>query len=165
MTDPASFWIQSTDEPSFKPLEGDAEVDVAVLGAGITGVTAAHLLKEAGRTVALVESRRVLQGATGYTTAKVTSGHGLVYAQLAHSLGEETACAYAAANEWAKEWIASLVDERGIQCEFERRDNLVYTESESEVSQLEQEVIAMRRAGLEASLVRETSLPTRSRRR
>jgi glycine/D-amino acid oxidase-like deaminating enzyme len=52
---------------------------VAVVGAGITGLTAATLLKQAGKTVALVESKEMVRGTSGYTTAKVTAGHRLVY--------------------------------------------------------------------------------------
>ena len=39
-------------------------------------MTAAVLLKRAGKRVALLDSNRIVRGATGYTTAKVTSGHG-----------------------------------------------------------------------------------------
>ena len=84
------LWLDgaSTDFPR---LSGTVDVDVAVVGAGITGATTAHLLKQAGRTVALIESSRVGYGATGYTTAKLTVGHNLVYRDLVDSFGEETA--------------------------------------------------------------------------
>src|SRR3712207_8043941 len=48
-------------------LDRDFEVDVAVLGAGLCGVTTALLLKRAGKRVALVEANRVGRGTTGYT--------------------------------------------------------------------------------------------------
>lgn len=71
-----SYWVESTPETDYPSLTGGTSVDVAVIGAGITGLTAAALLKRAGKTVAVVESKRIVRGATGYTTAKVTSGHG-----------------------------------------------------------------------------------------
>jgi FAD dependent oxidoreductase len=66
-----SFWLEHA-AAAYPPLSHDLDVDVAVVGAGITGVTAAHLLKQARRTVALLEMNRVGYGATGYTTAKLT---------------------------------------------------------------------------------------------
>ena len=49
-----SYWIRSAKLPHFPKLASDVKVDVAVVGGGITGVTAAYLLKKAGRTVATV---------------------------------------------------------------------------------------------------------------
>ena len=71
-----SLWVGTTKETGYHQLHGDVEADVAVVGAGITGLTVALLLKERGRRVVLVEAGRVASGATGYTTAKLTVVHG-----------------------------------------------------------------------------------------
>src|ERR687895_1989877 len=94
-----SFWIETTPETDYPRLTEGVSVDVAVVGAGITGITAAVLLKRAGKTVALLDSRRIVHGATGYTTAKVTSGHGAGYSKIRKGFGEEGARLYAQANE------------------------------------------------------------------
>ncbi len=154
-----SFWVGTTPETDYPPLAGDASVDVAVIGGGITGVTAAVLLKRAGRKVALVESKRIVRGATGYTTAKVTAGHGAVYAQLAKRFGEEGARIYAESQQAAIERIAELCSQDGIDCDFERKANFVYAESEQEAENLREEAEAARVAGLPASFVTETPLP------
>nr|MDP9473914.1 FAD-dependent oxidoreductase [Chloroflexota bacterium] len=98
-----SLWIATTPETAYPPLSGEVAVDVAVIGAGITGLSVATLLKRAGVRVAVIEAGRVASGVTGYTTAKVTSLHGLVYAGLARDLGEERAGLYAEANQAAIE--------------------------------------------------------------
>ena len=49
-----SYWLEHADV-RYPPLHDELEVDVAVIGAGITGVTAAYLLAQAGTSVALVE--------------------------------------------------------------------------------------------------------------
>jgi glycine/D-amino acid oxidase-like deaminating enzyme len=53
----SSYWVESTPETGYPRLDGDLEVDVAVVGGGITGVTTAFLLKRAGKRVALLEMK------------------------------------------------------------------------------------------------------------
>jgi glycine/D-amino acid oxidase-like deaminating enzyme/nitrite reductase/ring-hydroxylating ferredoxin subunit len=154
-----SFWLETTPETDYPALTDGQSVDVAVVGAGITGVTAAVLLKRAGKTVALLDSRRIVRGATGYTTAKVTAGHGASYSKIRKGFGEDGTRTYAEANEAALERIAQFVDEDGIDCDFERKANYVYAESDEEVAQLRQEAEVERKAGLAVNLVDETPLP------
>jgi glycine/D-amino acid oxidase-like deaminating enzyme/nitrite reductase/ring-hydroxylating ferredoxin subunit len=153
-----SLWLESS-AGAYSPLAGDVEADVAVIGAGITGTTAALLLKQAGKTVVVLESSRVGHGATGYTTAKLTVGHGTIYRQLADSFGAETARIYASSNGAALERVAAIVREHSIDCDFERTSNYVYTEEEGSVRRLEREAEAARAAGVDAELTTETGLP------
>ncbi|HET9323834.1 MAG TPA: FAD-dependent oxidoreductase [Gaiellaceae bacterium] len=154
-----SFWIGTTPKTNYASLGDEVTVDVAVVGAGITGITAAALLKREGMTVALLESKRIVQGATGYTTAKVTAGHGLAYTKIRDVFGEDGARTYAEANQAAIERIARFVEEDGIECDFERKPNYAYAEDAEQAKQVEQEVEAEKAAGLPAELVRETPLP------
>jgi glycine/D-amino acid oxidase-like deaminating enzyme/nitrite reductase/ring-hydroxylating ferredoxin subunit len=154
-----SFWLATTPSTDYPPLEGGISVDVAVIGGGITGLTAAMLLKRAGKTVAVVESKRIVRGATGYTTAKVTAGHGLIYAELERTFGAEGARTYAQANQGAIERIFELAAAVGADCDLERKANFVYAETQDELDSIQQEVEAAQRAGLDASFVSATSLP------
>jgi glycine/D-amino acid oxidase-like deaminating enzyme/nitrite reductase/ring-hydroxylating ferredoxin subunit len=159
MTHGRSYWVASTPETAYPELSSAVEVDVAVVGAGITGVTAAVLLKRGGKRVALLDSKRIVCGATGYTTAKVTSGHGAAYGKLTDAFGEEGARTYAESNQAAIERIEELGPGAGIDCDFERKDNYVFAQSPEERTQLEHEAEVMRRLGLPASFVTETPLP------
>jgi glycine/D-amino acid oxidase-like deaminating enzyme/nitrite reductase/ring-hydroxylating ferredoxin subunit len=155
----ASLWVATTPETDYPRLEEDVSVDVAVLGGGITGLTAAYLLKNEGKTVALAEAKRIVCGVTGYTTAKLTVGHNLVYRRLVDTFGEDGARTYAASNHAAIERVAQLVDELRIDCDFERASNFVYTESADHVDAIREEVAAAGRAGVEAHFTTETDLP------
>ncbi len=154
-----SPWIATTPETAYPPLSGEVAVDVAVIGAGITGLSVATLLKRAGVRVAVIEAGRVASGVTGYTTAKVTSLHGLVYAGLARDLGEERAGLYAEANQAAIERVAVLVHEDGIDCDFRRMAAYTYTEDPKRVVDIQAEAEAGLRLGLPASYVETTELP------
>ena len=152
------LWLEQA-ESAYPSLTEDLEVDVAVIGAGITGVTTAYQLKRAGKTVALVEATAIGHGATGYTTAKLTVGHRLVYADLVEAYDVETARRYARSNQEAIEQVAEIVREHAIECDFERAANYVYAESPGCVPELERELDAARAAGIASELTTETELP------
>jgi glycine/D-amino acid oxidase-like deaminating enzyme/nitrite reductase/ring-hydroxylating ferredoxin subunit len=70
--DTQPYWSTTATLPRFAPLSQDLEVDVVVVGGGLTGVTAAYLLKKEGAKVALLEKGRCTGGDTGRTTAHLT---------------------------------------------------------------------------------------------
>ncbi len=154
-----SLWLDTSDAPARPALSADIAVDVAVVGAGITGITTALLLKRGGATVAVLEAGRVCDGITGYTTAKVSSLHGLVYQDLVSTFGEDGACIYAQANEGGLDLIAQLVQELGIECDFRRKPNYTYAASPDELRDVEQEAEAARRAGLPVTFTDRLDLP------
>jgi glycine/D-amino acid oxidase-like deaminating enzyme/nitrite reductase/ring-hydroxylating ferredoxin subunit len=156
-----SYWVATTPETGFPSYQGgDLEVDVAVLGGGITGLTTALLLVQAGASVAVIEAGRIACGVTGYTTAKVTSLHGLTYAKLiSGTFGAQGARTYGEANQAGLELIARLVEELRIDCDFERLPAFTYTEDPQRVSAIEEEVEAAQQAGLPASFSTQIGLP------
>jgi glycine/D-amino acid oxidase-like deaminating enzyme/nitrite reductase/ring-hydroxylating ferredoxin subunit len=153
-----SWWMASTSESKFSRFDG-GRTSVAVLGGGIAGLTTAYLLAREGRSVTLIEARRIAAGVSGYTTAKVSVQHNLVYADLTKRHGAEKARAYAESQSTALRWIRDTVTAEGIECELEERPSLVYTETDRDVDQVSAEVDAARAAGLDMRLVETASLP------
>ncbi len=154
------FWLPTgQDAVSYPPPEGNIEVDVAVVGAGIVGLTAACFLLSAGREVAVFEARRVGRQATGRSTAKVTSQHGRRYKDLIGSIGKSSARRYAAANERAIGRIRHLCGTFELDCGLEILPAFVFAETEEEAAALREEAEAAASLGLPASFVREVDLP------
>jgi glycine/D-amino acid oxidase-like deaminating enzyme/nitrite reductase/ring-hydroxylating ferredoxin subunit len=132
---------------------------VAVLGGGMAGLMAAFLLKREGARVAVLESDRVAAGVTAYTTAKVSSLHGIQYQSVASSFGDDGARVYAQANEAAIELIGGLVEDLGIDCDWRRKPAFTYAEDDQGREQVQDEVQAAVRAGLRATFTTQTDLP------
>jgi len=154
-----SLWIGTTQEASYPPLQRSISADVAILGAGIAGLTAAVLLKQAGVKVAVIEAGRVAGGVSGHTTAKITLAHTLIYDYLISNFGKERAHLYADANQAAIERIASFIKEKGISCDFSRTFACTYTEDEKNLDKIEAEVNAAKKLGLSAAYADTVPLP------
>jgi L-2-hydroxyglutarate oxidase LhgO len=83
-----SYWMKSTQATALLPhVKGDVSVDVAIVGGGIAGLSAAYFLKKAGRSVAVIEKESIGSGTTGHTTGKVTSQHNVIYSDLINRFG------------------------------------------------------------------------------
>ncbi|HMA16730.1 MAG: FAD-dependent oxidoreductase [Bacteroidota bacterium] len=155
----SSYWLATAAETDFPALDGDLATDVVVVGGGIAGLTTAALVKQSGRRVAVVEARRVGRQATGHSTAKVTSQHGVIYRELVRKHGQEGAGLYAEANQVAVERVAQFVRELAIDCDFRRSAAYVYTTSDEGLDTLKEEADCARRLGLPAELVDSAPLP------
>ncbi len=132
---------------------------MAVIGAGVAGLSTAYELVRAGRSVAVLEAGRVAAGVTGHTTAKLSVQHTLIYDKLRRTRDAEAARLYARSQTEAIEHAAALVDELGIDCDWETRDSYTYVRDAGRVDELRAEAAAAREAGLPASFVTETGLP------
>jgi glycine/D-amino acid oxidase-like deaminating enzyme/nitrite reductase/ring-hydroxylating ferredoxin subunit len=156
---PVSLWVATAGATSYPPLADDIEVDTAVIGAGIAGLTAALALKRAGHSVAVIEAARVGTGVTGHTTGKVTSLHRLAYTGLAGRHGADTARGYGQANQAAVEHIARVVSEEGINCDFRRVSNYSYAETDEALTLVRDEAALAARLGLPSVFTSDVPLP------
>ncbi len=154
-----SYWLESAHAARRPPLDGDTDADVAVIGAGIVGLTAAYELAKQGRRVVVIDMHGVGHGATGHTTGKITIGHGLIYHRLTALHDARTAEVYAHANDVALRWIEKVVEHEGIECDLERKANYVYCETADALDRMLEEVEAAKNAGAKAKLVRDMPLP------
>jgi glycine/D-amino acid oxidase-like deaminating enzyme/nitrite reductase/ring-hydroxylating ferredoxin subunit len=141
------LWISTEPGRPFPRLERDLEVDVAIVGGGITALTAATLLARAGRRVAVLEARRIARGESGHTTAHLTAYPDAGLSKLIQRFGAEQAAEVWRAGLHAIRHVEQGVAASGIDCAFRRVPGFRYTERESGLGELDQELEAARRVG------------------
>lgn len=156
------LWSRSSLRP-FSRLAGDAHTEVAVVGGGITGLTTALLLAEAGKRVTLLETRRLAAGVSGSTTAHLTEALDTRYHQLESKFGHDGAALARASSREAIERIALFASLNGGDCGFERLNGYLFAADESQLAELDAELLAAERAG--ADVTRENDLPAPMRAR
>ncbi|CAN5124856.1 FAD-dependent oxidoreductase [soil metagenome] len=158
MSERRSVWL-TDDRSRYEPLTDRVTADVVVVGAGITGLTAALFLQREGQRVVVVEANQLGSGTTGGTTGKITSQHSLIYDKLVRQHGNEVAQTYARANQEAIDLVESLVAETSAECGFTRASAFVYAVDEDDLPALAQEHEAVARLGLPSRLSVPPDLP------
>jgi glycine/D-amino acid oxidase-like deaminating enzyme/nitrite reductase/ring-hydroxylating ferredoxin subunit len=117
---PASLWLDTATAPHFPPLTADLQVDVGVVGGGITGLTAAYLLDREGIKVAVFERRRLFHGESGHTTAHLTCVTDSRLTEFEKRFGRDHAGAVWDAGSAAIIQIEQNIRDCGIECDFRR---------------------------------------------
>ncbi|MEH7116652.1 FAD-dependent oxidoreductase [Neobacillus vireti] len=148
---PRTYW-REIELPTFKSLDQDISVDVAIVGAGITGITAAYLLTKAGQKVALLEAGGILNGTTGHTTAKLTAQHGLIYDEFINHFGKEKARMYYDSMMQAVKFVENTMNERNIKCDFSKQDAFVYATTDEYTDKLKTEWEAYKSLDIDGAL-------------
>lgn len=158
-----TLWFETADpardrrtHPTPTDLDG-RRFDVVVVGGGITGLTTALLLARAGRSVAVVEARRIGAGATGHTTGKVSLLQGTRLSSISRRHGARAVDDYVEANRVASRWLADYCRDRSIP--FERRTAITYAVTKSGAATVAKEHEACRSAGVATQHVECAELP------
>ena len=154
--DTTSFWVDSASLPKFPKLDRDAKADVVVVGGGITGLTTAYLLANAGRSVVVLERQRCASVDTGNTTAHLTMVTDTRLKELADSFGRDHARAVWDAGQAAIAQIESNVQDDEIACDFARISGYLHSAIDgtaAEASSLEEEATFARELGFDAEFI------------
>lgn len=133
------------------PLEGDIQTDVAVVGAGIAGLSVAYELANAGREVAVLDRGPVGGGMTARTTAHLSSYSDDGFRELILMRGLDTAKGWQESQAAAISRIETIQRELKTDCDFRRLDGYLFLAPETDPSVLDTELVASAQVGMIAA--------------
>ncbi|MCO4760262.1 MAG: FAD-binding oxidoreductase [Myxococcales bacterium] len=148
-----SVWLDET-HTAHKPAGADVEVDVLIIGAGISGTSLAWWLKDSGLSIAIVDKGDIAAGASGRNAGFITCGSVEHYTRQVGRLGEDLAHTL-----WqhSQENLAMIRDyivaDGGVDCDFRQQGTYSLAGSEHEMRELEESAEMMQQRGIAVSLV------------
>lgn len=154
-----SLWLDTHDPAAIPSVDLPIGIsyDVAIAGAGLTGLSTAVMLARAGKRVIVLEARTVGAVATGNTTAKATLLQGTRLSDIRSRHSLDMARAYLEANRAGQRWLLDLCESRGVP--LQRRPAITYAHTEAGAKQVHSEYETARDLGLPASFTQSTELP------
>src|SRR5690606_7429023 len=156
-----AVWSSAGSSSPRPPLSGDIHADVAVIGAGITGLTTAYHLSKAGKKVVILEQFQVGKGTTGSSTGNLYAPIDERLSSILSKHGEDTLRMVAESRLAAIDFIEQRVQEFDMDCAFERVPWHLFTrpDTKSQHAEVEKEMEAATKAGLAPSQVPPASFP------
>lgn len=148
-----AVWSSTESSPSYPALSGNIYADVAIVGAGITGLSTAYHLSRAGKKVVILEQFQVGKGTTGSSTGNLYAPIDERLSSILSKHGEDTLRMVAESRQAAVDFIEQRVQEFNIDCEFQRVPWHLFTtlETKNQNAEVEKETEAAAKAGLSLS--------------
>ncbi len=157
-----SLWMGTCATPDLRPLDDDITCDVAIIGAGIAGMSTAYMMAKRGAHVVLIDDGEIAGGETIRTTAQISTLLDLRYHELERIHGLDKTRKIAASQYAAVNMIENNVRAEKIQCDFKRVDGYLFLGKNEAREELEKELEAMHRAGIsDATLLDYTPMACR----
>ncbi|CUS02413.2 FAD dependent oxidoreductase family protein [Candidatus Promineifilum breve] len=162
--DKTSVWEATAPSHAFPALRGETTADVAIVGGGITGISAAMLLAWAGRSVVVIEAQQIGFGTTGNSTGNLYAIVDDGLWKIRDKWDQDTATDVAQSRTETVDFLERVIAQYKLDCAFARRRQYLFVaqdapQQDEMLEQLMEEYETVRAAGLEATLVDETPLP------
>src|ERR1700723_645162 len=119
-----NYWLTTAEFPQIEAPPLPERIDVAVIGAGFTGLSAARTLAKRGAKVAVLEAESIGWGASSRNGGMVLTGMKLGVEELRQKYGGQVARRMFAASLDSIDCVERIVKEENISCDFERCGHL-----------------------------------------
>jgi glycine/D-amino acid oxidase-like deaminating enzyme len=139
--------------PKLAPLEGEHRTDVAIIGGGYTGLSAALHLAEAGTGVTLLEAHYVGFGGAGRNVGLVNAGLWLMPDDVERLVGQAHGSQLVAVLGKSPDLVFGLIEKHDIPCEAVRKGTLHLAHSRGSLRGLEQREAQWQKRGAPVKLL------------
>ena len=127
-----SIWKENIKMSKFKKLDKNIDVDVLIIGGGMTGINTLYQLKKSSLEVVLVEQNKIGMGVTVNSTGKLTYLQDSLYEKIISSFDIETAKKYLGSQVAAINLVVDIINREKIDCDLVKVPSYVYSFDDEE---------------------------------
>lgn len=154
-----SLWNSFSGTTNFPQLDKDIRVDVAIVGGGITGITTAQLLTEAGFSVAVLEAHKVGGGTTAHSTGNLYYNIDQTLSSLQSTYDNEVVRRVASSRNKAIALIEENVKRFEIDCDYKKVPSFLYAANEENAARIDKEYETAQEAGVKMTIASKDEFP------
>lgn len=143
-----SIWIENINEQGLEKLNSNKEVDILIIGGGMTGISCAYHLKDSNLSVCLVDQGRIGSGTTAKTTGKINYLQETIYSDLTKRYSFNKAKEYLNSQLDAIKEINDIIQKEKIECNLRKVRSYVFTNDINEVEKLKKEKELLEKMGI-----------------
>lgn len=154
-----SYWKQTGKLTNYPSIHQNITTEVVIIGGGITGVSCAYSLVQAGLRPVLLEAESLCGGTTGNTTGKITVQHHIIYSKLLSIYGIGRARSYYQSQRKALDFVKDVITRENISCQRLDDTAYIYASDAHELNAITKEHAVAMRLGIDAELINKPEVP------
>lgn len=147
-----SIWINSFNINNHISKNLNKDVDILIIGAGITGLTCGYFLKNSNKKIAIIDKNKIGSGITKNTTAKVTYLQQDIYSKLSKNFNKKVSKAYLNSQIDAMNLMRNIIEKENIKCDLDICDSYIFTNSKKNIKKIKEEKEILEEFGIKCSI-------------
>lgn len=134
-----SIWLDDYKDDNIEVLNKNIDVDVLIIGGGITGLTTLYNLRKSNLNVCLVEKDLIAHGVSGHTTAKINYLQETIYSDLRNKYSKDIAKLYLESQIDAIKEIVNIINSEKIKCNLDKVSSYIFADKKEDIEKIKQE--------------------------
>ena len=134
-----SLWSENINSGEIDTLKEDLNLDILIIGGGITGLSALYYLRNTNLKIALVEKDLIGSGVSSRTTGKINYLQGVIYSDLANKYSLEVAKWYFDSQKESIMEFEKIISYEKIDCDFRKVSSYVFSSKNDDIKKIREE--------------------------
>lgn len=142
-----SLWTKELKLKTSETLNKDIDVDILIIGGGITGLSTAYHLKDEKLNICIVEQCHIGLGVTSKTTGKINYLQETIYKDIENKYSFDTVKKYFESQQFAINKIKEIIENENINCDFDKCESYIFTNDKEEIKKIKDEKEILEKMG------------------
>ncbi len=134
-----SIWCDYYDDITYDSLNTDLDLDIAIIGGGITGLSVGYFLLNSYYKVGLFEKEKIGSGTTSKTTGKITYMQENILSKIKKTRNISTAKKYYDSQKYAIDLLINIINKNEIKCDILKTNGYFFTTNKKDIKKIKEE--------------------------